>query len=115
MESMPAHLGLEQGGEGLDGQQLVAQAAAEALHIGVLPGRAGLDVAGPSAGEAAPVTQDVGGQLWAIVTADEPRRRVPLGDQAVEHVHGGVGVDPAGDLDGKGFAGVLIDDVEQLQ
>ena len=32
------HLGLEQAGEGLDGQQFITQAAAEALHIGVLPG-----------------------------------------------------------------------------
>ena len=32
------HLGLEEGGERLDGEQFVAESAAEALHIGVLPG-----------------------------------------------------------------------------
>jgi hypothetical protein len=40
------HLGLEQVAKGLDGEQFVAEAAAEALHIGVLPGRARLDGAG---------------------------------------------------------------------
>jgi hypothetical protein len=39
-------LGLEQVAKGLDGEQFVAEAAAEALHIGVLPGRARLDGAG---------------------------------------------------------------------
>jgi hypothetical protein len=48
------HPGLEQAAEGLDGQQLVAEPAAEALHLRVLPGRPGLDVAGPGAAEAAP-------------------------------------------------------------
>jgi hypothetical protein len=38
-----------------------------------------------------------------------------LGDQAVQQLHGGVGVDPAVDLDGEGFAGVFVDDIEQLQ
>jgi hypothetical protein len=60
------HLGLEQAAEGLDGEQLIAQAATEALHIRVLPGRAGLDVAGPGAVEPAPVAQGVGGQLRAV-------------------------------------------------
>ena len=90
------HPGLEQAVEGLDGEQLVAQPAAEALHIGVLPGRARLDVAGPGAGEAAPVAQRVGGQLGAVVAADEPRRGAALGDQAVQDGDGGVGVDPCG-------------------
>lgn len=39
-------LGLIRGGEYLDVQQLVAQAGVEGLHVGVLPGRAGLDVGG---------------------------------------------------------------------
>jgi hypothetical protein len=33
----------------------------------------------------------------------------------VEDVHGGVGVDPAVDGDGEGFAGVFVDHLEQLQ
>jgi hypothetical protein len=59
-------LGLEQAAERLDGEQLVAQPAAEALDVGVLPWRAGLDVAGPGLVEAAPVAQGVGGQLRAV-------------------------------------------------
>jgi hypothetical protein len=31
------HLGLEQAAEGLNSEQFVARAAAEALHIGILP------------------------------------------------------------------------------
>jgi hypothetical protein len=42
-------------------------------------------------------------------------RGAAVGDQAVQDGHGGVGVDPAVDGDGQGFAGVLIHDVEQLQ
>jgi hypothetical protein len=53
------HAGLEQAAERLDGEQLVAQPPAEALHVRVLPRRARLDVAGPGAVAAAPVTQGV--------------------------------------------------------
>jgi hypothetical protein len=60
------HLGLEQGGEGLHGEQFVAEPAAEALHLRVLPWCAGLDVAGARAGEPAPVAQGVGGQLGPL-------------------------------------------------
>jgi hypothetical protein len=55
------------------------------------------------------------GELRAVVTADEPRRGASFGNQALQHGHGGVGVDPAVDLDGEGFAGVLVHDVEQLE
>jgi hypothetical protein len=49
------HPGLEQATERLDGQQFVAQPPTEALDVGVLPGRARLDVAAARAAEAAPV------------------------------------------------------------
>jgi hypothetical protein len=42
---------LGQAGEQLDAEQLVADATAEALDVGVLPRRAGLDVRAASAGE----------------------------------------------------------------
>ena len=38
-----------------------------------------------------------------------------LADDLVEHADGVVGVDRAGDPDREGLAGVLVDDVEQLQ
>jgi hypothetical protein len=78
------HLSLEQGIERLDAEQFVAQPAAEALHIRVLPGCAGLDVAGPRAGEPAPVPQGVGGQLGPAIAADAPRWPPALDDQAVQ-------------------------------
>jgi hypothetical protein len=65
--------------------------------------------------EPAPVPQRVGGQLRAVVAADEPRWPAALGDQLVEHGDGGVRVDPAIDPDGEGLAGVFVDDVEQLE
>ena len=49
------------------------------------------------------------------VAADELWPGPTLGDQAVENVNGGVGVDPAVDLDRQGLAGVLVDHVQQLQ
>jgi hypothetical protein len=45
-------LGLQERGELLGVQQLVAHPAVEALDEGVLPGRAGLDVGGGGAGQA---------------------------------------------------------------
>jgi hypothetical protein len=57
----------------------------------------------------------MGGQLGAVVAADEARGPSALGDQAVQDGDGGVGVDPAVDLDSEGFTGVLVDHVEQLQ
>jgi hypothetical protein len=53
------HLGLQQGGEGLDGQQLVAHRLPKLPHRGFAR-RAGLDVAGSGAGKATPITQSSG-------------------------------------------------------
>jgi hypothetical protein len=57
----------------------------------------------------------MGGQLGAVVAADEARGPAALGDQAVQDSDGGVGVDPPVNLDGQGLAGVLVHDVEQLE
>jgi hypothetical protein len=54
-------------------------------------------------GEPAPVAQGIRGQLGAVESTDEPRRSGSLGDQAVEHCQGGIGVDPAVDLDRKAW------------
>jgi hypothetical protein len=51
--------------------ELIAEPPAIGLDPGVLPRTAGFDVAGPGAGEAAPVAQSVGGELPAVVAADE--------------------------------------------
>ena len=97
----------------LDVEQLIAQAAVEGLHVGVLPWRSGLDERRPGTPEAAPVAEGVRGQLRPVVAA-HVRRRAALTGEAFEHVDGLVGVDASGDVDRERFAGELVDDVEQL-
>ncbi len=87
------HLGFEQGA-GLPGrEQLIADLAAVGFCPGVLPWRAGLDVAG--AGEAASVSQRVRGELGPVAAADELRNPAGRCDLA-ENGDGGVGVDAVG-------------------
>ena len=69
----------------------------------------------PAFGEAAPVPQRVGGHLRPVVAAHEPGRGPALADEAVEHVDGLVGVDPAVALDRQRLAGELVHDVQQLE
>jgi hypothetical protein len=57
----------------------------------------------------------VGGELWSVVHADERRRLTALGGQAIEHGDRGVGVDAPGHHDRQRLAGVLVDDVQQLE
>ena len=57
----------------------------------------------------------VRGHLGAVVHPHELRAGAALADDLVEHADGVVGVDRAGDPDRQGLAGVLVDDVEQLQ
>ena len=82
------HLGLAEGLKQLAREQLVAHARPEGLDVGILPGRAGLDVAGPGLREAAEVAQGVGGEPGAVVAADVLGRCASLGHQAVEHCDG---------------------------
>jgi hypothetical protein len=70
-----------------------------------------VDVAGAHTSELAPVSQRGGGQLWAVIAADEPRCGAAFDHQAVQDRHRVVGVDAAVDLDGEGFTGVFVDDV----
>ena len=72
-------LGIEEAGELLDVEQLVAHPAPARLDAGVLPGRARLDVAGTRACEAAPVPQGLRGELGAVVAAHEARMPAALG------------------------------------
>ena len=59
-------LGHGEAGELLDVEQLVTYAAVEGLDVGVLPRRAGLDVPGLGAGQAAPLPQGPRDQLRAV-------------------------------------------------
>jgi hypothetical protein len=92
----------------------VAHAAAVGLDPRVLPGRAGLDVGGPSAAEAAPVAPGLGGELGAVVAADELRVAAPAADDLVQAGDGGVGVNGVLDEVGEGLASELVDDVQDL-
>ena len=70
------HLGFEDVGEVLDVEALVSQASVEGLHEGCLSGRAGLDVGGVGAPDAAPVPQRGRGEFGPVVHA-KVRRRAP--------------------------------------
>jgi hypothetical protein len=98
----------------LCGRDLVADAGAERLNERVLPRGAGLDEAAAGAAEAAPVAEGVGGPFGAVVHPDQLRPVAALADDLVEHTDGVVGVDRARDSDRQGLAGVLVDDVQQL-
>src|SRR5207244_12585401 len=108
-------LRLGQAAELLEGEQLVANARAEGLDIGVLPRRARVDVGAPCLREAAPVLERVGRELRAVVAADALGRAAAEGDEAVERGDGLIGVDPPATLDRKRLARELVDDVQQLQ
>src|SRR5512133_1360337 len=60
-------------------------------------------------------TGSISTPLSMNIAADEPRWPTAVGHQLVENTDGGVGVDPAVDLDRQGFSGVFVHDVEQLQ
>lgn len=108
-------LGFEQRVELLDREQLVAHPGSVGLDPGVLPGRAGVDVARAGSGEAAPVPEGVGGELGAVVHPDEAREGAPPADDLVEAGDDGVGVDGVGDQVGQRLPGELVDDVEDLE
>src|SRR3954447_1269123 len=71
----------------LDVEQLVADAAVEGFHVGILPGRAWLDERRFSTAEATPVPERVGGQLRPVVATDM-RGRATHEDELVEHGDG---------------------------
>src|SRR3954463_11087360 len=77
-------LGFGEAAELLDVEQLVAGAAVEGFHVGVLPRRAGLDERGLGAAEATPVAQRVRGQLGPVI-ATHVRRRAALAGEPLEH------------------------------
>ena len=105
---------LEQRLDELAGEQLVPDPRAEGLDVGVLPGRAELDVARSGTREAAPVAQRVRGQLRAVVRADVLGGAATKGRQTIKHRHRGVCVDVPLAADGERLAGVLVDDVQEL-
>jgi hypothetical protein len=105
---------LEKRVELLDGEQLVSYPRTIGLDPRVLPWTAGFDVARAGASETAPISKGIGGELGAVVAADE------LGDssffdQTVKNVDGVVRVDGMRDEVAQGLSGELVGDVQELQ
>lgn len=107
-------LGLQESVELFDGQQLVAHAGAVGLDPRVLPGGAGIDVAGAGTPEGAPVAQGAGGELGSVVATDEARVPAAATDDLVEGGHGGVGVDGVAGEVAQRLPGELVDHVQDL-
>src|SRR3954469_17088496 len=80
---------------------------------GFCQGEPGSMNAVPARRKLTPVSERVRGQLRSVVTA-HVRGRAALVGEALEHGHGLVGVDAAGDVDRERLAGELVNDVEQL-
>ena len=76
-------------------------------------GDARFDVAGGRAVQTAPVAQRPGDELGPVVHP-QMRRRAPLGDERVDDRDDIVGSAVASDAHGQRLAGVLVDDVAQL-
>ena len=108
------HLGFEEVVEPPAVEELVAEPAVERLDPGVLPWGAGVDEDRADPVEAAPVGHGVGDELGTVVEPDEGW--CASGEhQPVEGGDDTVGVDGAVHDDGRALAGVLVDDVQQLQ
>jgi len=89
---------LGEGRELLDVEDLVAEPSVERLDPGVLPGRARIDVGGQGRLGLAPLAQDAGGELGAVVGA-QVLGRAAFCDEAFQRCDCLVGVDRALDLD----------------
>lgn len=89
-----------------------AQAAVDALDVGVLGRLAWLDVMEGDAVTVAPGNEFVGDELGAVVDADllGPRPAFP---DLVEHADDPLGGQRGVDLNGKDFAHAFVDDVER--
>ena len=70
-EVLDQDLRLKEGLEDLPVEQLASELAVEGFDKRVLPGAAGLDVAGGGVGEAAPVPKGVGDELGPVVQAEK--------------------------------------------
>ena len=110
-EVLGQHLGFEQRLEGLDVEQLVAQLAVERLDERVLPRAARLDVDGAGRREPTPVPQRVGGELGAVVHAQELGCRPLGGHEASRTATVSSAVMERCDVDGQGLLGELVGDV----
>jgi hypothetical protein len=101
------HPGFHHAAEDLAGEQLVARCAVEALHEGVLPRAARVDVGRPGAEEAAPVVDGRSHQLRPVVAADERGSTAPAVG-LVQSVHDVIRRDGAADAASQVLAGVLV-------
>jgi hypothetical protein len=101
-----------QGPEEVDIEAFVAEAAVEGLDVAVPPGLAGWDECEPDA-FAGPLGHRGAGQFGAVVAAQHGRVAT-LGGESVELVDDLVGGDGAFDQSAEAFAGVLVDDGDDL-
>ena len=83
-----------QRGEDLAVEQLITQAAVEALAIGVLPWAAGLDVESLEALLGDPFAHRFGDELRTVVAADELRCSGALCHGCFQHAHHIAGIHP---------------------
>jgi hypothetical protein len=100
--------------EQFDVEVFVTDPAVERLNERVLPRRAGLDVHGPNTRGSTPVPKHVSGELGPVVHAEMNRCTVDR-DQCLEDSDKVLGGGRAGHVHGQRFAGVLVDDVSQLE
>ena len=106
-------LGFEEVSEVFCVEAFVSEASVEGLDVGVLPGRAGLDVGGVGAPDAAPVPQRGRDELGAVVHT-QVRWSPSLVHELLDGGDDAVGADAARGVDGEGLSGELVDNVEKL-
>ena len=104
--------GLGQGPEDVDVEAFVADPAVERLDVAVAPGLAGWDERQPDP-FAGPVGHRLAGEFGAVVAAQHGRVATRRGE-AVEFVDEDVGGDGAVDEAAEAFAGVFVDDGDDL-
>ena len=102
-------LGFQQGVEALAIEALVPQLAVEGFPRAVLPGAAGLDEEGRDPDPVQPVPHRGGGELRAVVGAQQ-RRRPALDAELGQPRQDVVAAQSAGDVETQALAGVLIHD-----
>src|SRR5580693_1307400 len=95
-------------------QALVAKLAVEALDVSVLPGAAWSDERRTDVLISQPAHDGTGGELGAIVAADELRFAVQLHESRERQDHI-LRSDPTGHLDRQALARVLVEDTKKLE
>ena len=105
--------GLLEGAEQFLIEELVTEPAVERLDVGVLPGRARLDIRGTGTTEPAKVPDRVGSQLRAVVHPDEGWGAATDLDQLFEDINGPFSCKGPVYLDYEYLPGELINHVQE--